>query len=628
MPHPTQHLYEFGPFRVVPAERLLLREGLPQPISPKVFDTLLVLLENHGHLVEKDELMRRVWPDTVVEEANLAHNVFTLRKVFGEENGTKYVETVPKRGYRFVGAVKEVSGHSPADVEAAPITALPAPPSRRANRAVVVALAVATVLGVTGYLASRPRPASPKPAAVRVRLAVLPIVNMTGNPHEDYFSDGLTEEMITQLSRLRPDRLAVIARTSAMHYKGTRMTAADIGRELGVDYILESSFRREGDRVRISSKLIRVKDQTQVWAENYDRHLRDVLALQVEVAQAIAPRIQIELTEQQQARLASTRAIQPDAYELYLQGRYFWNKRTKEGLQKSVEFFERAITTDPLYSQAYAGLADANALLAEGYGLPRADTIARARGAAIKALELDETLAEAHASLGFVRMQYDWEWTNAEKEFQRAIDLNPSYATAHHWYAYDLIAMGRTEDAVREIRRAEACDPISLIIKTDVAEILHLARRYDEAIDQARSALRMDPNFDLAYRPLAWALAEKGQYSEAESELKRAMLVEPRSDSSLAYVAARAGHAAEARKTLAAVKNPLAVKFNLVAVHAALGEKDAAFFWLERAFEERSGVMIFLRSAPQFDPLRTDPRYQDLLRRVDSHRKSANQLTR
>ena len=618
MPHQTQHLYQFGPFRLDAAERLLLRDGQPIPLSPKVFDTLLVLVEKHGHLVEKDALIRKVWPDSFVEEANLAHNIFTLRKALGEEeNGAEYIETVSKRGYRFIARVKELPADAPSQATAGISAALPTA-GIRPNYLRVTALALVAVLGVMGYFAWKGFRAGPSQPPGKIMLAVLPFVNMTGNPEEDYFSDGLTEEMITQLSGLNPERLAVIARTSAMQYKSTKKSAAQIGQELGVDYILESSFRREGDRVRISAQLIQVKDQTHLWAESYDRDLRDVLALQSEVAQAIAREIEIKLTPQQQVRLASTRSINPEAYELYLQGRYFWNKRTEAGLRRSIEYFERAISSDPQYGQAYAGLADAYALLAEGYGIPRADAVARARRAAIKALELDDTLAEAHTSLAFVRMHYDWDWPNAEKEFQRAIELNPSYATAHHWYAYCLIAMGRTEEALREIRRAEESDPLSLIIQTDVAEMLHFARRYDEAIEQARKALGMDPNFVLAYRILGWALAQKGQYSEATTELKKAILIEPRSDfiAYLAYVYARSGRAGEARKTLARLKRPLTPRFDVIAAYVALGEKDAAFFWLEKAFKERSGLMVFLRTAPEYDPLRNDPRFQDVLRRV------------
>ncbi len=611
-------LYEFGPFRLDVTERLLLREGKPVPLTPKAFETLLALVENSGHLLNKEELLKRIWPDTFVEEATLARNIFTLRKALGEEaNGQQYVETVPKLGYRFVAPVKEL------DREAVPVAASPGgavPRLRRAKwDAGIAALLVGLGLLLTVFQARQWfRPGS-KPVAGRLMLAVLPFENLTGDPQQEYFSDGLTEEMIAQLSRLNPERLRVIARTSAMQYKGTRKNASQIGSELGVDYILECSFRREGNRVRITTQLVRVSDQTHLWSENYERDVHEILPLESEVTRTIAREIEIKLTPQQEAHLANSRPVEPEARQSYLKGRYFWNKRSEKGYAKAIEYFREALERDPGYAKAYAGLADSYALLSEGFG-PRTETMAKARAAALKALELDDTLAEAHASLAFIRMHYDWDWPAAEKEFKRAIELNAGYGTAHHWYAYCLLAQGKSEEALQEIRRAEESDPLSLIIKTDVAEILYFGRHYDDAIAQARKALEMDPNFALAHRVLGWALVQKAKYPEAIAELQDGLRHQPgRADllASLAYANARAGRARDAQRTLAQLKDPNSVGFEVVAVHVARGEKDAAFALLEKAFEQHRGLTIFLRTAPEYDPLRSDPRFTDLLRRVD-----------
>ncbi len=620
MGRPAKHFFEFGPFHVDPAERVLLRNGKPLSLTPKAFETLLVLVQNSGHLLTKDELLNTVWPGTFVEEATLAQNIFTLRKFLGDSpEGHQYIQTVPKLGYRFIAEVKEVPERPGAEltIAAAPSPATTVPQGRRVWWIGTVAFVF--LLLVAGYFARGRFSERMHTPSGKIMLAVLPFANLSGDPGQEYFSDGLTEEMITQLSRLQPQRLGVIARTSAMQYKAMGKNAEQIGRELGVDYILEGSFRREGRRVRISAQLVQTRDQTHLWAENYDRDLRDALGLQNEVARNIANAIRLELNAEEQHRLARSAVVDPEAYEAYLKGRYFWNKRTQEGLRKSKEYFQRAISIDPQYGQAYAGLADAYALLGAGEGISRAETMARAREAAIKALELDETLAEAHTSLAFVRMHYDWDWTGAEKEFQRAINLNPGYATAHHWYAYCLNAMGRTDEALQKIRRAEESDPVSVIIKTDVAEILHFARRFDEAIEQARKALEMDPNFVLAHRALSWAFVQKGRYAEAITELQEGLRLEPGRADLLAYLAyayAKAGQVGEARRILARLKHDEPY-FELVAAYAVLGDKDTAFAMLEKTFEQRSGVALFLRTAPEYDPLRSDPRFSNFLQRIN-----------
>jgi TolB-like protein/DNA-binding winged helix-turn-helix (wHTH) protein/Flp pilus assembly protein TadD len=623
MARQLKQLYEFGAFRLDSAERLLLRNGQPLPLTPKAYETLLALVEGSGHVLEKDDLLKRVWPDTFVEEATLAQNVFTLRKVLGDTaEGHQYIETVPKRGYRFVAAVKEVGG--PAETSHPGV--LEPAVRRRGRRALpLAAVAVVAALLAVAYFARERLGFKHSPPAGRVMLAVLPFENLTGDTEQEYFSDGLTEEMITQLGRMHPERLGVIARTSAMQYKQTKKTIAQIVRELGVDYLLEGSVRRAGDRVRISAQLIQVRDQTHVWAENYERDMRDVLVLQDEVARAITQEIRIKLTPQEQARLTSPRPINPEAYEAYLKGRYFWNKRTEEGYKKAIEYLQRAIEKEPGYAEAYAGLADSYALLGSlnTATLPRKEAMTRATAAALRALESDDTAAEVHTSLAFVKMQYEWDWAGAEVEFRRAILLNPNYPTAHHWYAYYLIAQQRTEEALREIRHAQELDPLSVIINTDVGEVLCYARQYDDAIEQSRKALEIDPDFILAHRVLGWAYEQKHMYTESVTELKKAMsLSGSRSDilGALGHVYAISGQKSAALEVLAELRRSAArnhdISADIAIVYAGVGDKDRAFEWLEKAYQERSAALVLLKVLPLLDPLHSDPRFADLLRRV------------
>jgi TolB-like protein/DNA-binding winged helix-turn-helix (wHTH) protein/Tfp pilus assembly protein PilF len=625
MPEKTKRFFDFGRFRLDSVERVLLADSRPVALTPKAFDTLLELLENSGHILEKDELLKRVWPDTFVEEGTLAQNIFTLRKVLGDApDGSAYIETIPRRGYRFAGDARVVNvGPEPEENPSRNPAVRSESPSRK--NAWMPALGLGLVLALGLFLArERIWPhtdAGPK----KIMLAVLPFENLSGDSQQEYFSTGLTEEMITQLGDIEPNRLGVIARTSAMQYKGAKKDARQIGRELGVDYILEGSIRREGDRVRITAQLIQVKDQTHLWAKDYDRNLRDILALQSDVASAIAREIKLKLTSAERTRLASRPVVDPEAYELYLKGRYFWNKRTEDGFVKAIGYFQQAIVRDPSYAQAYAGLADVYALLGSlpNVEIPRNEAMPKAKAAALKALQLDDSLAEAHTSLAFVEMHYEWDWPSSEKEFKRALELNPNYATAHQWYAIWLMSQGKQDAAFEEERRAQEADPLSTIIKTDTAQLLVYAGRYDEAAQQAQRALEIDPGFPLGHAYLAEAYAAKRDYQAAISEFEKVLAISKGdvwATSGIARTYALAGQRRKSeailREMVHGAKNREDLALQLAIVYAAQGENDQAFAWLEKAYQRRDGGLILLNTGLEFESLRLDPRFEDLARRM------------
>lgn len=621
---PAQQTYCFGPFVLNPAEKVLLRDGHPVPLPPKAVETLLTLVEKSGHVIDKAELLQRVWPDTFVEEGTLAQNIFTLRKALGDSpDGHEYIETVPKRGYRFVAPMRALEQtRAPAGAESEPPRTL----ARRLFLWVPLGILILVIVISAGlYFRVRSRDIQHGSSPNRITLAVLPFQNLTPDPNQEYFSDGLTEEMITQLGGLNPERLGVIARTSAMHYKGTTELAGQIGRELGVDYLVEGSLRRQGSRVRISAQLIRVRDQMHLWAQDYDRDFNDFLALESDVTRDVAAQIQLKLRAQPAARVS--RSLNPNAYDAYIKGRFFWNKRTEGGHLKAIEYFNQAITADPAYAQAYSGLADACALLGSNptTTITRHEAMSRARTAALKALALDDALAEAHTSLAFVYWHYDWNWPAAEKEFQRALQLNPSYPTAHQWYAFYLVSQGRTQQALEEIRRAQETDPLSLIINADTAEMFYYAHQYDQAIEQAKKVLEMDPEFGLARATLAWSYLANQERGAALKETEKGVNSPGAKfylEANLASIYALEGQKAKAKNLLLQLqaeserlhKGQLFV--GIAQVHATLGEKDEAFMWLEKAFQNRDGGLTLIKMVPYLDSLRGDPRFTDLVHRI------------
>jgi TolB-like protein/Tfp pilus assembly protein PilF len=451
------------------------------------------------------------------------------------------------------------------------------------------------------------------------------LVNLSSDPEQEYFSDGMTDELITDLARF--GELKVISHTSVERYKDTKRPLPEIARELGVDAVVEGRVMRAGERVRITAQLIDARTDRHIWADSYERDLRDVLALQDEVARAIATEIQIQVNTPETRRPVSAGTVNPEAHEAYLKGRYFWNKRSAEGVRKGIEYFEQATRLDPNYAVAYAGLAESYVVLNGHRFLPPDQAFPRVRAAALRALELDEKLAEAHTSLGSLKWEYEWDESGAEKEYKRAIDLNPSYATSHQWYAEQLAAVGRSDEALGEIKRAQELDPLSLPISVVAGWILYLGKRYDQAIDQYGRTIEMDPNFAIAHAYLGRAYVRKGNFDQAISECQTATKLSeghPFYVAWLGYAYAMAGNRKEALRILHDLevisRSKYVASHDIAAIYAGLGERSKALGWLNKAYDERSYTVLQLGVEPEFDSLRSDSRFQDLLHRIGLQR--------
>ncbi|MEO5754502.1 MAG: winged helix-turn-helix domain-containing protein, partial [Chthoniobacterales bacterium] len=487
-------IYEFGDFRLDPDRRLLCREdGAVVPLTARVFETLLYLVEHSGVVLEREQLMEAVWPDAVVEENNLTQNISTLRRVLGETRGSnQFIATVPGRGYRFVAEVHQaaVNGARPAattaeddgpDGATAPPAAVSLARSRRYYYGFFAAAAL--LLLASGLFLVRqngggePRRARPLPSAQSI--AVLPFANLSGDPANAYFADGVKDEILTRLSKI--GSLKVISGTSTQKFKSAPNNVREIAAQLGVANLLEGSVQRSGDTVRVTVQLIRTESDTHLWAETYDRKIADMFQVETEVAQSIASALAASLTATEERALAQNPTANVEAHHSYLRGRYFWNKRTVDGYRLALTHFKRAIDQDPAYAQAYIGLADAYLFLGGDDAAGQRDAVAKGRAALQRALELDESQAEAHASLGLLALNFDWDWAKAEREFKRALEVNPNYATAHQWYGEFLVSIGRADEGIAEIQKAADLDPLSVVISTDVAKVYMLARRYDEA---------------------------------------------------------------------------------------------------------------------------------------------------
>jgi TolB-like protein/DNA-binding winged helix-turn-helix (wHTH) protein len=643
----------FGVFEVNLQARELRKYGTRVRLSGHAFEILALLLERPSEIVTREQLRARLWPsDTFVDfEHGLNTAVKKLRIALGDSpTHTRYIETVPRIGYRFVAPV-ETSGEQAAkranvsaDTRRALSPDLPqgsaepaAPPSSLTwvgklalPALVLIGAALALNLGNTrDRLYGLLRPAGvPSRTTISTTkphpsIAVLPLENLSGDRDQDYFVEGMTDELTTDLAQFQG--LRVISRTSAMHYKGTNKTAPQIGKELGVETLLEGTVERAGDRVRIRAQLIDCMNDRHLWARSYDRDFKDVLALQSELAGDIVEQTRGNVV-QTEPKLPSEsfRPVNASAYEDYLKGRYFWNRRTRDGFRTAVLYFQSAIGKDPTYAQAYAGLADSYLLLG-GYGFEeQKDTMSKAKAAALRALAIDDRLAEAYSSLGLIAEQSDWNWAEAERDFKRAIQLNPNYSVAHHWYGDGyLAAVGKADEAIAELRKAHELDPLSLVIATDLAKRLCLAGNYDEGMGQFRRVFEIDPNFVQAHYFLSQAYELRGLFPEAIAEAKK---IKPPDD--IPYSIGQVGRIyallGRKREALAAASQLRRLSERrhidpayIAHIYIALGERDLAFVWLEKAFEQHSSSMNGLKcDRLYYDPIRPDPRFGALVKRV------------
>ena len=641
---PMEHIrpisvVRFGSYEVSFQAGELRKSGLRIRVQQQPMKLLEMLLEHPGEVVTREELRGRVWPNESFGDFDQALNIAIakLRSALGDSaDNPRFIETLAKRGYRFIADVSFVDadprpklpGPSVGDLRASEVEPKPpgagsaAAPKRRlwTARWVIVALALVSI-AILAVLLFRSR--THAPAAIR-SLAVLPLENLSGDPAQNYFADGMTDELITDLAQI--SALRVISRTSAMVYKGARKPLPQIARELNVDAVVEGTVLRSGDQVRITAQLIEASTDKNLWSQSYEGELRDTLAVQNRVARAIADEIRINLTPREQAALKSVEVVNPEAYESYLRGRYFWNKRTVDELRVALAYFNQAIELDPKYARSYSGLADTYALLGDWQyaAMTPKEAFPKAKAAAIKALELDSALSEAHNSLAFILDGFDWDLDAGGKEFRRAIELNPGYATAHHWYAWHLSLLGQYDEAIVEMRKAQNLDPLSLIINADLAEILILAHSYDESMQQSLKTIEMDPNFALAHNQLAEAYIQKHMYDKAVAEMRKAVQLSgnsPKCIANLARAYVLSGKRNEAVQLLNGLKkrsdlgNSSALE--IATIYASLGDTDEAMNWLDKAYNDRFNPGVLLR--PGFDPLRSDPRFQDLERRIGLH---------
>jgi len=560
----------FGSFELDLRAGELRKQGVKIKLQEQPFQILAMLLANHGQVVTREELRSRLWlSDTFVDfDHSLNKAINKLREALGDSaENPRFIETLAKRGYRFLGDLK------------------------------------GSARGIQSLL-------------------VLPLENLSRDPEQEYFADGLTEELITKLARI--SALRVLSRTTAMHYKGVRKPLPEIARELQVEGVVEGTVLRSGERIRISAQLIHAPTDTHLWAETYDRDLRDVLALQSELAQAIAREVRVKLTPHDQAHFAQARRVEPDAYEAYLKGRYYWNRRSGEALPKAIQCFRQAIAKDPGYAAAYAGLADSLSSLGTWSFVPPNEGCAKAKGFALRAVELDPGLAEAHVALAWVTAWYDYDFVAAEREFEQAIELNPRYPTAHYWFGFYLAMMGRYEEGYTELKRAIRLDPRSGVVHWGLGLVFWCSRRYDQAIEQSEKALELDASFAPAHALLGWAYPCKSLHEPAITSLRKAVEHSHGASQwvgSLGEAYALAGHWDEAQKILEQLqelsKQCYVTPYIIGRIYAALGEKDEAFRWLETAYQERASWMIFLKTDPHLDDLRSDLRFQDLIRRMN-----------
>jgi TolB-like protein/DNA-binding winged helix-turn-helix (wHTH) protein len=620
---PSARTVRFGLFELDVCAGELRKRGVRVPLQGLPVQLLTILLESPGHIFTRDELRARLWPaDTFVDFDHSLHNAIArLREALGENaNSPRFIETLPRRGYRFIG---------PTDSPGAPQTI----PSNVAPRSrfwhafapavlALVALSASLVAFNVGGVRSR---LFAKPPSTRIdSIAVLPLKNLSDDREQDYFADGMTEALITDLGKVRA--LRVISRTSVMRYKDTKKPLPEIARELQVDALVEGTVARSRDRLRITANLVQASPEKHLWAESYERDLRDVIALQNDVARTIAQQIQVELTPEEHARLSASHTVDPEAYKLYIKGRYFWVKRNRESFNRAMDYFQQAIDRDPSYAAPYSGLADCYVLFGSSFdvgGLAPSEVEPKAKAAALRALELDSSLSDAHNSLAYVKLTYDWDWPGAEAEFKRSLELNPGYAHGHHWYAHLLFSSGRRDEALAESNRALELDPVSPIINLHLGWHYLYTRQYDRALNQLAKTLELDPSYALAHWYRGLAYEQKEMYPEALREMGKAKDLLPGNlavQSDIGHVYAVSGDKGAAERVIAGLKEESGRRYvnlyELALIYVGLNQNDQAFEWLDKAFREHSDQLIYLNVDPRLDSIRSDSRFTALVRLV------------
>jgi TolB-like protein len=583
-------IYQFGPFRLDASERILLRDNRTIHLTEKVFNILLLLVQRCGHLVTREELMEQVWPDSVVEDNNLTVSISALRKALGKkQEGGQYIETVSKRGYRFIANVQEIKDERD-----------------RLAQAEWSAVSSRIRAGLLDIAATT--------------LAVLPLFNVSDDPNLEYLSDGITESIINSLSKL--PQLKVLARSTVFRFKRSDIDPLEIGRQLESHALLTGRILQINEELIIKLELLNVKEGSQIWGEQYKRKSADIFEVQEEISQEVSEKLQLRLTGEQKRQLTKRYTENTEAYHLYLKGRYFWNKRTDEALNTGIEFFQQAIAKDPDYALAYTGLADSYAIIPFYSNLPSKPAFEEAKKATAKALEIDDTLAEAHASLGFVKEYYEWDWIGARSEYKKAIDLTPNYATAHQWYGMYFMKLGQVEKATRELKRALQLSPHSLVINADLGLPFYFRQQYDKAVEQYQKVLKMDQNFIWARYFLGWAYERSGEFAKAIAEFQKARLIDNRPEVSamIGHTYAMSGRRTEAISILNSLeeqsKQHYISPYYIALIFAGLNDKEQAFRWLEQAYSDRNEWLVWLKVDPRFDGLHTDSRFPELLRRL------------
>ena len=630
-------LYEFGPFQLDPPERLLLCDGQPVSLTPKAFDLLLALVDRSGHLVEKEELLKIVWPGAFVEEGNLAVTISQLRKALNDDRGQhRYIETVSKRGYRFVAEVKRrddsalvISSAAPAKEVSLPapltqvqVAAAPQVWAQHPRKKFLYALAggigiVALVLMAALVIHHRNPPQTPVPTTAIHSLAVLPFQTLGSNSPDKYLGLGMADAVITKLANT--GKIVVRPTSAIQQYAIAQQSPQAAGREQGVDAVLEGRIQRDGDRVRVTVQLIRVQDGQQLWADSFDRQITNVFALEDTLSEMAAHSIRLELTGEESRKFSKRPTENPDAYDAYMKGRYFWNKRTESGLKKGLDYFREAIRLDPGFADAYVGMADSYATLGLYSVLPPKEAFMTAKDAAMRALQMDDSLAEAHAGMGFIHFYYDWDKSGASNEFQRALSENPHDAMAHSWYGESLAATGQYPQAIAEAQRALHDDPLSLIIASNAGWTFALAGHYDQAVEILDKAIEIDPEFPRTHFRLAQVYEARGQYALAIPEFEKAVKLsggDPYYEASLGHAYAASGSSHQARgilqDLLARAQQHYIPPYAIAVVYEGLGDKDKSFHWLQKAAKDKSTSMVFFRSDPEMASLRSDPRFSQL----------------